>query len=97
MYAIELNGHTVGEVFYNGELENELRRINCTDYKFSLNSDRENCMEMVEKTRRDNIYPHDSTHCTEECKKRGKCKNTVTIFRIVLMSNLALQVVATCG
>ena len=28
-------------------------------------------MEMVEKTRRDNVYPHDSTQCTDECKRRG--------------------------
>ena len=58
MYSIELNGHAVGEAFYNGELENELRRINRTDYRFFLNSDRENCMEMVEKNCRDNIYTH---------------------------------------
>ena len=83
MYSIELNGHAVGEAFYNGELENELRRINRTDYRFFLNSDRENCMEMVEKNRRDNIYPHNSTHCTEECKKRGRCKRNALIFRMI--------------
>ena len=26
MYSRELNGHAVGEAFYDGELENELRR-----------------------------------------------------------------------
>ena len=68
IYSIQLNGHAVGGAFYNGELENELKRINRIDNRFFLNSDRENCMEMVEKTRRDNILQHNSTHCTEECK-----------------------------
>lgn len=67
----ELNPHIVGEAFYNGELEAELRRIEKLDYKFKVDSDREQCMEVVEEHRRETIYPHCLTNCTSECKSRG--------------------------
>ncbi len=68
---IELNGHTVAEAFYNGELENELRRIGKIDYCFKLDSDRDRCMEMVEEVRKEQVYPHSVSSCTEVCKRRG--------------------------
>ena len=40
-----------------GEMENELRRINYIQYVFHCDSDREICMEMIEKVRRQNVYP----------------------------------------
>ena len=45
----ELTPRIVGEAFYNGELENELRRIGRIDYLFKRDSDRERCMEVVEE------------------------------------------------
>lgn len=54
MYS-ELSPHIVGEAFYSGEVEAELRRIGHVDYRFRYNSDRESCMEMTEKTRGKNI------------------------------------------
>ena len=37
---LELSPRIVSEAFYNGELENELRRINMVDYRFKKYSDR---------------------------------------------------------
>ena len=65
----ELSGQTVAEAFYNGELEAELRRIGQVEYRFRMDSDREECMTMVEKERRMNIYKH--RFCSDDCKKRG--------------------------
>ena len=45
----ELTPRTVGEAFYNGELEDELRTIGKVDYRFKCDQDREVCMEMVEE------------------------------------------------
>ncbi|MCG8620407.1 MAG: hypothetical protein MJE68_00195 [Proteobacteria bacterium] len=61
----------VGEAFYNGEVENELRRIGRIDYKFKKDSSREECMTVIEELRRQKIYAHDADMCTSECKKRG--------------------------
>ena len=54
MYS-ELSPRIVGEDFYTGEVEAELRRIGHVDYRFRYNSDQESCMEMIEKTRGKNI------------------------------------------
>ena len=71
-YAIiELSPHIVSEAFYSGELEAELRRIGHIDYRFRYDSDRETCMEMIEKIRRKTLYEHPPADCVEECKKRG--------------------------
>lgn len=37
----ELTPHTVGEAFYNGELEDELRAIGKVDYRFKCDQDPE--------------------------------------------------------
>ena len=66
---VELSPYIVGEVFYNGEIENELRRINRIDFRLKKDSDREKCMEMIEKIRQQDIYPH--LTCTMECQQRG--------------------------
>ena len=59
----------MAEEFYNGEMENELlARISCIQYVFHCDSDRETCMEMIEKVRHQNIYPHSPSECPEECK-----------------------------
>ena len=67
----ELTPRKVGEAFYNGELENELRRIGRIDYLFKRDSDRERCMEVVEEVRCASLYPHQDVDCTNDCKKRG--------------------------
>lgn len=67
----ELSQRLVGEAFYNGELESELRRIGKIDFCFKKDGDRDHCMEMIEVERRCNHYPHPSSECVEECKKRG--------------------------
>ena len=63
----ELTPHTVGEAFYNGELEDELCAIGKMDYRFKCDQDREVCMEMVEKHRRQNLYRHPQSQCTADC------------------------------
>lgn len=72
---IELSPRIVGEAFYNGEMESELRRIDKIEYKFHKDSDREKCMDMIENARRQSIYPHNEDACTDECKKRGATCN----------------------
>ena len=60
----------MGEAFYNGEMENELRRIGKIEYRMFKDSDRESCMEMIEEVRHRSIYPHNA--CTPECKQKGR-------------------------
>ena len=60
-----------GELFYNGEVEAELRRLDRLDYRFKLDSDREKCMKMIDQLRRVNNYCHFEHQCTENCRKRG--------------------------
>ena len=72
----ELTPRTVGEAFYNGELEDELCTIGKVDYRFKYDSDREVCMEMVEEHRRETPYPHPDSQCTEDCKSRGILHNS---------------------
>ena len=71
LFIEELTPRIVGEAFYNGELENELRRIGKIDYLFKRDSDRERCMEVVEEVRCASLYPHLDMDCTDDCKKRG--------------------------
>ena len=68
---LELSPHVVGEAFYNGETEAELRRIKRADFKFKKDSDRDNCMEMIEEIRRETLYSHCPKMCTSVCKSRG--------------------------
>ncbi len=65
----ELSGRLVGEAFYHGELECELRQTGKIQYRFRADSDREECMAMLEQMRRETTYPH--SVCTDDCKKRG--------------------------
>ena len=66
---VELTPAIVAESFYNGEIEAELRRVGLLEHHFRLDSDRQECMRMLEIKRRQSVYPH--INCTEECKKRG--------------------------
>ena len=68
----ELSPHTVAEAFYTGEIEADLRRVGNIEYPFRYDSDREVCMDDIEKRRRKNLYPHLPSDCTEGCKNRGK-------------------------
>ena len=49
----ELSPRTVAEAFYNGETENELRRMDKVEYRFKKDSNREECMTMIETARRE--------------------------------------------
>ncbi len=71
--------YIVGEAFYNGEVENELRRVNKIDYHFHKDSEREECMERIEEVRRQSIYHHKEDTCTAECKKRGNYSACMTV------------------
>lgn len=72
---LELTPRIIGEMFYNGELENELRRLGRLDYRFKLDSDREVCMHMIDELRRVNNYGHSTIECVDDCKKRGRVSN----------------------
>ena len=65
----ELTPRIVGEAFYNGEFESELRRIGRIDWRIFKDSDRESYKAMIEEMRRQSIYPHQM--CTQECKQKG--------------------------
>lgn len=71
MIYTELIPRIVGDAFYWGELEAELRLIGRSDYCFKKDSDREVCMDMIESIRRTGTYPHPESECTADCKKRG--------------------------
>ena len=83
---VELTPKIVAEAFYNGEVESELRRIKRIEYVFRNDSDREVCMEMIEEARRQNIYPHPPSECTEECKLRGKSLVTIIYHVVCILS-----------
>ena len=78
--------HAVGEAFYTGELEHEIREVGLVDFRFKKDSDREKCMESVEELRKHHLYPHPSSDCTEACQKRGmpssvKCVECATLMK----------------
>ena len=75
--AIEMKAEYCANSFYNGELELELHRIKKIHYCFKKDSDREICMRMIEKYRRENLYPHPDSDCTTDCRARGEL---VTIY-----------------
>ncbi len=79
-FSLEMSPEVCANSFYNGELENELRRMNKTSYRFRADCDREECMKMVEMHRRDNVYIHKESDCSHEC--------SVTSTIIMLYSNL---------
>ncbi len=68
----ELTPHLVAVSFYNGEMEDELRVIGMEAYIFKQDADRENCMEIIDESRRHAMYAHKAEQCTDECKKRGR-------------------------
>ena len=76
-----MNPHTVGDAFYNGELENEIRilvttsgTVNLSDFTFRKDSDREAIMEKIESIHSQTIYHHHD--CTPvRLQKRGKLNN----------------------
>jgi len=52
-------------------VENELRRIGMTDFKFKMDSDYEKCMTVIDELWRESIYSHPPSDCTAECIARG--------------------------
>lgn len=70
--CIEFTPQIAAEVFYNGEMEAELHRVGLIEYRFKSDSDREECMSILETKRRESVYPH--CVCTDDCKKRGNYK-----------------------
>ena len=49
MTFLGVSPHAVGEAFYTGELEHEIREVGLVDFRFKRDSDREKCMESVVK------------------------------------------------
>ena len=50
-FNVELTPKVVASAFWRGEVENELRRIGITDFKFKMDSDYEKCMTAIDKLR----------------------------------------------
>ena len=50
----------MADLFYNGEVDGELRRVELLQYRFKLDSDREECMQVIEMKRKESVYifPH---------------------------------------
>ena len=63
----QLHRKHVSEAFWNAEVEAEVREHEI-GYKFTEKADREAFMDMVDKKRAANPYPHEN--CSEECKKK---------------------------
>ena len=57
----------MGDAFYTGELEAELRLVGQVDYRFKKDSDRELCMDVIEGM---GTYLHPAEECTPDCKER---------------------------
>ena len=68
---IELTPKIISKAFWVGEVENEIRKMEKSDYVFKSDADLENCMDMIEEERQMCIYPHPDNDCTPECKERG--------------------------
>ena len=68
MCSRELIRKHVSEAFWNTEVENEVREHE-TGYKFTEKVDREAFMDMVDRKRVTNPYPHEN--CSEKCRQRG--------------------------
>lgn len=71
-YGSCLSRKIVSNVFFNNELESELRELEWLDYMFKESTDRERAMQKVDEYRATRIYEHEG--CSEECKRRGKFK-----------------------
>lgn len=78
-FSIELRPHIVGEAFYTGEVENEIRHMlqenpgtTLLQFRFKTDSDREEMMKTIESIRVTSTYPHPPEECTPECKERGR-------------------------
>ena len=59
----------VAKAFWVGECENELRRLNRSDFRFHQDNDMEKALDMIDKERLQSVYTH--TDCNELCKSRG--------------------------
>ena len=71
-----LDRRTWADCFWWGEIETELRLLDCIDYRFHCDADREVCMKLIETERQKNLYPHEE--CFPECQARGCAKLWVT-------------------
>ena len=70
-FNAELSPKVVAFVFWRGEVENELRRAGMFDFKLKADTDCDRCMSVIDELRRETIYPHPPSDCTNDCKKRG--------------------------
>ena len=62
----------IADIFWWGEVEQELRDIGKEEYRFKGKAAREECMVMIDEKRNQTLYPHQPEDCTEKCRKRGK-------------------------
>ena len=56
------------EAFWNAEVENEVREHEA-GYRFTEKADHGAFMDMVDRKRATNPYPH--KNCSEKCRQRG--------------------------
>lgn len=74
-FAIEmqlLHRKTVAEAFWNGELEDEIRKKDMVEWRFQDCRSREKCMQEIDNIRA--VTPYKHSICSEECNERGKDK-----------------------
>lgn len=72
-HFLEFSDKNAAAVFWNGEIETELRVAGQLDYYglFHKNEDREIVMEEIERRRAESVYGHSPQDCSDDCKKRG--------------------------
>lgn len=67
--VFELHRKTVAEAFWTAEVESELRERADVGHTFTSAASREQFMDVADKQRALQPYPHDI--CSDECRKRG--------------------------
>ena len=67
----ELDRRVLADIFWWGEVEQELRDQKFPEFIFKSKADRETCMAEIDQARRNGLYPHTDEDCSEKCKERG--------------------------
>ena len=92
----EFTPRIIADAFYNGEVEAELRCLDRIDYLFKKDSDREDCMEMIESMRRMSTYPHPAVECAPDCKDRGIYNSELFINQLHVCRSIYLMMITLC-
>ncbi len=67
----EMTAKIAAQSFWVGEVECELRRLKKEEFRFHADEDIEKAMDVIEKQRRESLYPHKDSDCSVDCKSRG--------------------------